>query len=159
MRRLFTILLLLSLTGCSVSKDRAQAQLRSCYNDCRNVSTALEMYATDNEGHYPQALSMLTPNYLRELPTCPAAGRDSYSPSYRATSSALTDQSGLAPYDQYSFFCKGNNHKSAGMDPNVPGMDSWEGFFESGLPKVFAPGEAPDHLQEAYEAKQKRFRK
>jgi hypothetical protein len=110
----------------------------------RMISVSLEMYATDYEGHFPGALSKLTPNYLKEIPLCPGAGSETYTPTYKVTSSAVTDGSGVAPYDQFSFFCGGHHHKAAGIDPDLPGADSWQGPFEFGGPKFYAPGTAPE---------------
>lgn len=85
-------------------KSRAQGQLTACKSNCKNLATALEMYAGDNGGHYPGQLSVLTRgNYLKVIPTCPAAGSETYSGSYRIHSNP----------DQFSFFCQGNNHPKA----------------------------------------------
>jgi hypothetical protein len=85
-------------------KSRAQGQLTACKSNCKNLATALEMYASDNRGHYPAQLSMLTQgNYLKMIPTCPAAGSDTYLGSYRTHTNP----------DRFSFFCQGNNHSKA----------------------------------------------
>ena len=34
-------------------KARAQGQLTACKSNCKNLATALEMYASDNGGRYP----------------------------------------------------------------------------------------------------------
>jgi len=53
----------------------------ACKSNLKNIATALEMYATDNRGRYPTGLDQLlqppTP-YLKQIPTCPAAGRSTY---------------------------------------------------------------------------------
>lgn len=56
-------------------KARAQGQLAACKSNLKNIATALEMYATDNDGRYPGAIAIgtFTPDYLRTVPTCPAA--------------------------------------------------------------------------------------
>ena len=58
-------------------RARAQGQVTACKSNLKNIATALEMYSTDYGGRFPTAIASggaLTPNYLRTLPTCPAAG-------------------------------------------------------------------------------------
>ena len=82
-------------------KARNQGQLTACKSNEKNIATALEMYATDYAGKYPSDLKPLTTgNYLRLIPTCPAAGKDTYSESYQMQSSP----------DLFSFYCSGHNH-------------------------------------------------
>jgi prepilin-type N-terminal cleavage/methylation domain-containing protein len=75
-------------------RARAQGQLTSCESNEKNSGTAFEMYSTDNSGHYPQStgtggMTLLTPNYLKIIPTCPAAGTDTYSSTYSYTTPPL----------------------------------------------------------------------
>ena len=85
-------------------RSRAQGQLTACKSNCKNLATALEMYASDNGGHYPAQLSLLTQgNYLKVIPTCPSAGSETYSGSYRIHTNP----------DRFSFLCQGNNHPKA----------------------------------------------
>ncbi|CAN0391541.1 unnamed protein product, partial [Phaeothamnion confervicola] len=54
-------------------------QLTGCKSNLKNLATSLEMYSTDNAGHYPRSsLNLLTPNYLKVIPQCPTAQRDTY---------------------------------------------------------------------------------
>lgn len=96
--------------------------LSACRNNVKNVATALEMYASDNAGHYPQKLEQLLPgNYLKALPTCPAARRITF-----------TDyQTGHDP-DSFTFSCVGDNHaRGYGHSAlNCPGYNSYEGMVE-----------------------------
>lgn len=71
-----------------------------CHHNLRDIATSLEMYSTDNQGHYPPRLSSLTPEYLKEIPRCPAAGSDTYSAGY---------QNGQIR-DAYTVWCSGRNH-------------------------------------------------
>jgi len=46
-----------------------------CISNLKNIAAALEMYAEDNEGHYPPSLDHLTQNpgdvpYIKKLPVC-----------------------------------------------------------------------------------------
>lgn len=111
-------------------KARAQGQLTACKSNEKNIATALEMYASDFGGVYPQSLSRLINknpkfDYLRYIPTCPAAGKDTYSATYKMTS-ASSSKAG----DNFTFHCAGHNHKEAGGNPNKPAYDSRSGLIE-----------------------------
>jgi len=101
-------------------RARSQGTLTACKSNLKNIGTALEMYSSDHGGHYPEKLSELTPNYLKTIPTCPCAGKDTYSASYRSTANP----------DYYLVFCSGSNHK--GLPPNFPQYDSVQGLCEGG---------------------------
>ena len=97
---------------------RGQGQVTACMSNMRNIGTALEMYSTDNEGHYPASLTQLTPDYLRIIPTCPAAEKQTYVDSYQVSQNP----------DAYSFYCKGDNHSIVGVPENYPSYNSTEGL-------------------------------
>lgn len=82
-------------------------ELTACKSNCKNLATALEMYSTDNGGRYPLTYELnsklTTGNYLSKIPTCPAAGTNTYSDNYVSTQSP----------DIFSFYCAGNNHGKA----------------------------------------------
>lgn len=101
-------------------KARGQGQLTACKSNEKNIATALEMYASDNGGKYPADLKPLTTgNYLRTIPTCPSASRDTYSESYRMQT---------AP-DVFSFYCSGLNH-SPMLPANLPGYNAERGLID-----------------------------
>lgn len=82
---------------------RAQGQLTACKSNCKNIATALEMYASDNQGLYPRDLQQLCQgNYLKVIPTCPTARTMTYS-DYRTSPGQ----------GHFSFSCVGNNHAKA----------------------------------------------
>lgn len=72
----------------------AERETRACLNNLKDVGTAMELYSIDHAGRYPMSpgarsysdqfvpLTLLTPRYLKTLPTC-AAGAP-----YRLTVSA-----------------------------------------------------------------------
>ena len=91
----------------------------SCQSNLRYIGKACEMDATDNGGHYPPRLGLLTPNYLRTMPTCSSVGKDTYSGSYLSASK---------PADAYTLFCEGNNHKLYNEPPNYPQYNSTQGL-------------------------------
>ena len=107
-------------------RARARGSTTSCKSNCKNIATALDMYATDNHGQYPRHLADLVPdNYFRQIPTCPAAGKDTYSASYQVSIEGKA----------FSFFCTGNNHAKsyAGFDrpsDNFPQYNSRDGLID-----------------------------
>src|SRR5688572_30079472 len=78
-------------------------QSRRDYHDCaghiKNIGTALEMYSTDNKGQYPPSLYPLMTDYLKSIPTCPVAHRDTYSATYT-----------LQQASKYIIQCSGDHH-------------------------------------------------
>ncbi len=107
----------------SLTKVRGHEHATACKSNLRNIATALEMYTTDNAGRYPTSLSVLARDgwYLKSIPTCPAAGCDTYSASYRSA----TDP------DAYTLFCQGANHANVGYPADYPQYDSNQGLIES----------------------------
>lgn len=133
MKNIILISLLLC-AGCSSPFDRkrAQSQWSACKSNEKNIATGLEMYASDNAGYYPGDLSKLTSgNYLKTIPTCYAANRDTYSGTYKFTA-AKRDAKGMVVEgkDTFSFFCQGENHKGAEVPADLPAYDSDSGLKE-----------------------------
>jgi len=114
---LVVLLAAMMITG--YQSNQRRGRLTYCKSNLKNIGTALEMYSTDNMGHYPVALSALTPNYLHHIPTCPAAGSN----TYRYTSAS-------AP-DAYTVYCRGNNHSISGIGPDQPSYNSITGLEEA----------------------------
>lgn len=119
-------------------KGRAQGQFTACKSNVKNIATALEMYASDNAGQYPLALSKLVSSdrknsYLYAIPTCPAAGKDTYSSTYKMKN-AKRDKNGALvdpkSSDFYSFRCAGHHHKTAGAPPDRPAYDANQGLID-----------------------------
>lgn len=101
-------------------KARGQGQLTACKSNEKNIATALEMFASDNGGKYPADLKpLITGNYLRTIPTCPAASKDTYSESYVVQ----------AKPDSFSFYCSGLNH-SPMLPANLPGYNAEMGLID-----------------------------
>ncbi len=101
----------------------AQA-LEKCQSNTKNIATALEIYASDNQGRYPGSLDGLTPNYLGTIPPCPVANKDTYSHTYRQGRSAPGNDQDYRDY--YHFACSGD-HSAAGPSPKY---DSVRGLGE-----------------------------
>ena len=90
---------------------RKQGQLTACKSNCKILATGLEMYATENAGRYPVSMSLLTAgHYLKVIPTCPTAGKETYSPSYKFEV-AKRDKAGkvVSGRDYFEFCCSGDN--------------------------------------------------
>lgn len=122
-------------------RSRAQGQYTYCQSNCKNLGSALEIYSTDNGGNYPDSLRRLAPNYIKTIPTCPAAksppegtpnlpgnrvhaGGDSYSSSYQVFHDPKNPEN-----NRYTFYCKGKNHTFVGAGENFPQYNSETGLM------------------------------
>ena len=106
-------------------RARGAGQLTACKSNLKNIGTGLEMYSTDYSGKYPKDLGLLTPNYLKTIPDCPAAGYDTYTESYR-----LEPASDGSDWDVYYVHCSGENHAGSGVPANFPAYNGMEGLIE-----------------------------
>lgn len=104
-------------------RARAGGQLTACKSNLKNIGTACEMWSTDNAGKYPPNIGVLSPNYLRAIPQCPAAERDTYSASY-----ALRKGSG--GFEIYEIYCSGANHTSVSVPSDYPRYNGEVGLIE-----------------------------
>lgn len=102
-----------------MEKERKEGPLKQCRSNLMNIGTALEMYSTDNSGRFPRVLFALAPNYLKTIPTCPAAGKDTYAAHYEFASNP----------DAYTFMCKGSNHALSGQAADFPQYTSTQGII------------------------------
>lgn len=100
-----------------MARAKNDGQLTGCKSNLKNFGTALEMWATDHEGHYPISLSELSPDYLRVIMSCPAHGKDTYSSTYKSSSNP----------DHFELNCSGGH---PGGSPGYPGYDSDQGLIE-----------------------------
>lgn len=101
-------------------QTRAEALIGACTSNLKNIGTALEMYSTDNAGRFPTQLSSLTPAYLKVVPTCPSARKDTYSPTFASATSP----------DAYTIMCEGHHHAEARCSPNFPQYTSTQGVLQ-----------------------------
>lgn len=102
----------------SFARARTAGTLTACKSNLKNLGTALEMYGTDYSGRYPTSLSRITPNYLKSIPTCPAASAETYSASYASASNP----------DSYTLCCRGSHHQ--GLPANFPQYNSNQGLID-----------------------------
>jgi prepilin-type N-terminal cleavage/methylation domain-containing protein len=99
-------------------RARAQGQFTQCQSNCKNIGTSLEMYSTDSAGHYPAAMTKLTPDYLKIIPSCASKAAETYTAAYTEA---------LNP-DAYTFYCNGTNHAALGIGANYPQYNSINGL-------------------------------
>lgn len=99
------------------AEAKAKGQLSACKSNLKNIATALEMWAVDHGGKYPDKLESLTPHYLIYLPTCPT-GRAAY--SFKL----------LAEPVWYELQCH-NDHSPANCATGYPAYDGRHGLLES----------------------------
>ncbi|MEQ8191261.1 MAG: prepilin-type N-terminal cleavage/methylation domain-containing protein [Candidatus Eremiobacterota bacterium] len=105
-------------------KARAQGQLAACESNIKNLATALEMYATDNTGTYPNELVTLTSSaagggYMKTIPLCPSSRlATSYGYDVHTTP------------DNFTMNCTGANaHLSAGSTNGYPQYAPGQGLI------------------------------
>ncbi|MGV8125392.1 MAG: protein kinase [Candidatus Xenobiia bacterium LiM19] len=98
------------------TEDRQK--LDRCRENLKAISTAVEAYARDQGGSYPSSLKLLSPDYLKEIPICPSAGKDTYSETY---------ESGGA--DNYTFYCRGSYHRRFVSRPDYPRYSGTQGLI------------------------------
>ncbi len=108
---------------------RPEGRVTACKSNLKNLATALEMYSTDYHGRYAPRLELLTPNYLRTLPTCPAA-RDRMSVARVVIlSPPATPYGAQLSQDSFLLYCSGTNHLNTSIQtPNFPQYDSHDGL-------------------------------
>ena len=100
--------------------------LTACKSNLKNIGTAMEMYSTDYEGHYPRNLDMLTPNYLKTIPECPSGQRVTYRADYGPNAPMNTGQF----EDYYYIECTGSSHNAVSVPADYPKYNGIEGLVE-----------------------------
>ncbi len=98
----------------------------TCRSNLKNIGTAIDMWAKDHPGTYPAQLSALTPDYLVEMPICPAAGKSSYRLLIGSEAPGKESKS----TDDYYVECSGENHANAGLGPGRPAYTSETGIID-----------------------------
>lgn len=100
--------------------------MTACKSNLKNLGTAMEMYSTDYSGKYPTSMSQLTPNYLKTIPECPAAGNVSYTLETGKKAPLNTK----AYEDYYYIQCKGEHHADVSVPANYPKYNGIVGLIE-----------------------------
>lgn len=99
---------------------RSEGQATACKSNLKNIGTALEMWAADHGGAYPDSLQALVPEYLRVIPECPVSHADTYSDTYRISKRKTV----------FGVCCAGDGHVKSGYLPNHPAYNSIQGIVE-----------------------------
>ena len=111
-------------------RARAQGQLTACKSNLKNIGTAMEMYSTDWSGKYPSAstdMALLTPNYLKTIPECPAAGTNSYVAAYGSSALGNGDNNYV---DYYIVSCSAGFHAPVAVPGAYPKYNGISGLIE-----------------------------
>lgn len=123
---------------------QAEKDLSACTRNLGQIGSAIESYSDDSatgagRGPYPATLQQLAPRLLETIPTCPLAGRDTYSKGYVSsdpagsgpkrdlTRPATRIRGGRSSPHAYTVICTGS-HADAGLDPGFPQYTSREGL-------------------------------
>jgi prepilin-type N-terminal cleavage/methylation domain-containing protein len=115
---IFIITLLAAILVPNLMRAREQAQLASCESNLKTQATANTMYANDNGGHYASYPALLSPNYLKVMPTCASAGKYTY--WYLVSKNP----------DSFTFFCHGSYHSTILGTGDLPQYDTISGLKE-----------------------------
>ena len=98
-------------------RDLQQRRLQGCKETLSyELACALEIYATDNNGAYPLHLEKLVPQYLPNLPSCPAAGEPYHYQAYTPHQVSA-----------YTLCCAGHHHGLASS--HYPQYSSFSGLI------------------------------
>lgn len=98
MKQLFLSLLLSGIVALYLSNHNES----QCAENLQDIAKGLEMHSCPS-GRYPFALSeVIASGCLKTIPTCPAAGYETYSASYQST---------MTP-DSFTLYCQGYHHGS-----------------------------------------------
>ena len=98
---------------------RATNRHSSCVTNVKRIKVALELYAKEHDGTYPETIMDLYPKYLSYQPKCPSVGED----TYRLTITT-DDQGGHS----YLFVCQGSNHEDMDILGDYPRCSSKDGI-------------------------------
>lgn len=120
----------------------------ACESNLKNLATALEIWSIDHQGHYPEELWQLVPNYLRRVPRCPPETVPFFPWEILDRFFTCTPrQIAVGPSGDYTYFiakrdrnelpiafvviCKGQRHKDAGFPRDYPRYTSEKGLLRS----------------------------
>ncbi|MEQ8221534.1 MAG: serine/threonine-protein kinase [Candidatus Eremiobacterota bacterium] len=130
---LFFILAFFAILLPNFLGTRGSGQLAACESNIKNLATALEMYATDNNGDYPPSLEYLTKitdtdpgsSYVNSQPMYSKDNKGNYPPSrdYLVT---ITDSESGTGYIKSLPLCPSSNLTySYSVNNNIPTFTLW----------------------------------
>ena len=120
------IAILAAIGTVSYVRAKEQAKLTSCMSNEKLLADAIQQYANDHDGCYPDALSDLqiddgnnTGSYLKQaMPVCPTNNKQ-----YGYSMRPHNDSAGSLSKDYFRIYCNGN-HRSLGYNQYWPKYDS-----------------------------------
>ena len=124
--------LLPTVMGPMLLRDRGQSVLARCKDNLKNLGTALEMYATDHGGRYPTSLQRVLPAYLKVLPTCPTVGQSydcGFQSHHHDSPRVGRDSRHDKAVDRFTIVCAGSQHGGVGQGDNFPQYTSGQGLI------------------------------
>lgn len=111
------IALLAAILIPNFNRARAKSQLEACRTNLKSIAQALEIYSSENQAHYPPSIMLLTPNFLKSFPECPAVSAPTYIGSYASASQP----------DIFTIYCQSAAHVTYNISPNYPQWHSISG--------------------------------
>lgn len=100
-------------------QKQARADLKTCKANLAKIAAACETYSVDSAGQFPRSLDQLGHEHLTSIPKCPAALSSADHYHYLQARNP----------DCFTLNCQGNNHSTAGEQPNFPQYLNTDGPF------------------------------
>lgn len=116
----FAVLLVNMMHPRKIIRAKMHEDLVSCESNLKKIANSIKIYGNDNNGQFPRSLKVLKPEYLKNIPVCPATGKDTYSDYY-----TLSHDDSV-----YTLCCRGRNHRNLRVDGDYPQYDSKNGLLE-----------------------------
>lgn len=112
----FLIIGILFIVITTPNRLRMQASKRytDCLSQLRSLAKAVNFYAADHQGKYPQSLNGLVPQYMEKLPKCPTGSSYGYEVNLSL--------------DDFTIFCSGDKHLNVGVPSGFPQYTSNTGL-------------------------------
>ena len=122
----------LSITG--ILPWKVSVGHTNCESNLKNLGTAVEMFAVDNNGKLPGSLEDLTPEYLKEIPRCMnSLKKGSFAARHYQKLHGISTEGykyEVSNRDKrYTVYCKGTTHSFFNYPENYPQYTSSEGLM------------------------------
>jgi serine/threonine protein kinase len=117
----FNVFIFLIVIGAILMFFRGETMplFNECTFNLKEIGADVQRYAYDNQGLYPDSLSQLNPKYMQNIPSCPAAGKDTYTVSYEVS----------IDHKFFTIYCSGLNHKMIVYKENYPKFNPKDGLI------------------------------
>lgn len=110
---------------------RSANEVQVCLHNLERIVLAVKIFTYERKRR-PQQLRELTLGsepFLKAIPACPAAGRDTYSSGFGLFELESPVEDSLHPTVGFAVRCDGAYHQSAGLAPGYPRFDLRIGFL------------------------------